>query len=82
MIFIILYIIYKRISNLIIKSCKYIIICSIFILLFLSFKDFKLYNIFQLFNSFNIINKSSTKVCICVSGKKENKYIKEFVEHY
>jgi len=80
--FIYLYIIYKRTSNLIIKSCKYIIIFSIFILLFFSFKDFKLYNIFQLLNSFNIINKSGTKVCICVSGKKENKYIKEFVEHY
>ena len=24
----------------------------------------------------------NTKVCICSVGKKENKYIKEFVEHY
>ena len=82
MIHIELYIIFKGISNLIIKSCKYIIICAILILLFLSFKDLKFHNIFEIFNSFNLINKNDTKVCICVSGKKENKYIKEYVEHY
>ena len=34
------------------------------------------------FHSRNKIIESNTKVCICSLGKKENKYIKEYVEHY
>ena len=77
-----LYVFYKRFSNLIIKSSKYIIICSIFIILYASYHKSKLYNIFKYFHSFNKINEKNTKVCICASGKKENKYIKEYVDHY
>ena len=77
-----IYIFYKRFSNLIIKSSKYIIICSIFIILFSSYYKFKLSNIIKYFHSRNKINESNTKVCICSLGKKENKYIKEYVEHY
>ena len=77
-----IYIFYKRFSNLIIKSSKYIIICSIFILLFSSYYKSKLYNIFKSFHSKNKINERNTQVCICISGKKENRYIREYVEHY
>ena len=77
-----IYIFYKRFSNLIIKSSKYIIICSIFIILFSSYYKFKLSNIIKYFHSRNKIIESNTKVCICSLGKKENKYIKEYVEHY
>ena len=77
-----MYIFYKRFSNLIIKSSKYIIICSIFIILFSSYYKSKLYNIFKYFQSINKINKRNTQVCICLSGKKENRYIREYVEHY
>ena len=77
-----LYIFNKRFSNLIIKSSRYIIICSIFIILYASFNKSKLYNIFKFFHSFNKINEKYTKVCICTLGKKENNYIKEYVDHY
>ena len=33
-----------------------------------------------LFNYFNNIN--NIKVCVCTLGKNENKYIREFVQHY
>ena len=76
-----IYLFYKRFSNLIIKSSKYIIICSIFIILFSSYYNIKLYDVFKYLHINKIIG-SNTKVCICTLGKKENKYIKEFVEHY
>lgn len=72
---------YKRFSNLIIKSSKYIIICLIIIIIFSSFHKPQLYNLFKFYQSSNKI-KSNDKVCICVIGKKENKYIKEYAEHY
>ena len=77
-----LYIFYKRFFNLLIKSSRYIIICSIFIILYVSYNKSKIYNIFKFFHSMNKINKSKTKVCICTLGKKENKYVKEYVDHY
>ena len=43
------------------------------ILIFSSFHKHQLYNLFI---------KSNDKVCICVIGKKENKYIKEYADHY
>ena len=35
-------------------------------------------------NSINIkkLNENEVKVCLCVVGKKENLYAKEFIEHY
>ena len=38
--------------------------------------------LFFLFLLIIITKKNRIKVCICTSGKKENKYIREFVEYY
>ena len=72
-----LYVFYKRFTNLIIKSSKYILISSIIFILITSYNI----NIFQnIYKSYILSNE--IKVCVCTVGKKENKYIKEFVQHY
>lgn len=72
-------IIYKK-NNFFSKIVYYIfIILLIFLLFYLLEKK----NIINLINKFiNIYNLNKLKVCICTVGKLENKYIKEFVEHY
>ena len=39
-------------------------------------------NLIKRFNLFQIYILSNLKVCVCTLGKGENRYIKEFVEHY
>ena len=46
---------------------------------------FKFFLVFLFFNGIIIVKykpKSALKVLICTVAKQENKYIKEFVEHY
>ena len=51
------------------------------IILHTHFGEIIFYNICK--NLFpNFINKQKKEVCICTLGKEENKYIKDFVEHY
>ena len=57
--------------------------------LFIFIKKIKLYFLFSIFvlifklNLYKNINKIiNLKVCLCTLGKKENKYIREYVEHY
>ena len=59
------------------KLCSNIII-KIIILSFLFLIHFLFTKI--LFKYFNNIN--NIKVCVCTLGKNENKYIREFVQHY
>ena len=77
-----LYIFCKKFSNLIIKSSKYILLVSSFFILISSFSKINFRNLFKNHFSLNSIIKKRNQVCICVVGKKENKYIKEYVEHY
>ena len=76
-----IFVFYKRFRNLIIKSSKYILFFQIIILLFSSYHEIPFFFI-KLFLSKNIINEYKAKLCICTIGKEENKYIKEFVNHY
>ena len=48
------------------------------------FKKFIYLNIFIMINFLLPRNKKKKKikVCLCVIGKKENLYIKEFINHY
>ena len=63
------------------ESLKYILILSFLIILHTHFGEIIFYNICK--NLFpNFINKQKKEVCICTLGKEENKYIKDFVEHY
>ena len=48
------------------------------IIFFLNFSLF----IFYGFHLIKISEKKILKVCLCVIGKRENRYVKEFVEHY
>jgi len=52
-------------------SQKFIIFFLIFILI-----------IFCDFHFIKIKSKKLLKICLCVIGKRENRYVKEFVEHY
>ena len=63
------------------KYSKLIIIFSFFVILFTHFGSVKFYNICKNLISL-FMNKKKDKVCICVIGKEENRYIKEYVEHY
>ena len=63
------------------------IILSIILIIFIIFFIIKIYdlriNIHQNNNNNNqMIDFDKTKVCICTLGKDENRYIKEFVQHY
>ena len=72
---------FKKYNNIIIvlhNNKKYLIIILIFISLILIYKLKNL--IKKEIINFRIIKK--TKVCICSPVKDENRYIKEFVEHY
>ena len=77
----ILYIFYKKFSNLIIKTYRYILFFIISSLLFLSYNKNLFHKIIRSISS-DDINTLKTKICLCTVGKKENKYIKEYVEHY
>ena len=76
------YIFYKRVSNLIIKSSKYIVIVSILTIFISSYNIISLNNFNKFLFSSDKINDKNTKVCICTLGKRENMYIKEFADHY
>ena len=52
------------------KKKLYFIIC---LLIYFLFFDSKI---------FNISKTSNIKICICTMGKKENRYIREFVEYF
>ena len=70
-----------EIKKILFKSFKYILIFSFFAILYTYFGEILFYDICKnLFSNF--INKLKSKVCICAIGKEENRYIKEFVEHY
>ena len=77
-----LYIFYKNCSNLIIKSSKYILVFFIILIWIYSDNMNILQNMFKSHFSSNKINIQNNRVCVCTVGKKENKYIKEFIEHY
>jgi hypothetical protein len=70
-----------EIKKLLIKSSKYILIFSFFVILYAYFGENIFYNICKILFS-NFINIQKSEVCICTIGKEENRYIKEFVEHY
>ena len=56
---------------------KFLFLFSLIILI----KKYLFYN--KLFKKKNIINKIKTiKICICTTGKKENRYIREFLTFY
>ena len=56
---------------------KFIFLFSLILLI----KKYLFYN--KLFKKKNIINKTKTiKICICTTGKKENRYIREFLTFY
>ena len=69
------------INSILFKYSKLIIIFSFFVILFTHFGSVKFYNICKNLISL-FMNKQKDKVCICVIGKEENRYIKEYVEHY
>ena len=62
------------------KKLKFLKIYFIFCILFLIFFFYK----YKSLKIIKLVNKknSDIKVCICTSGKKENRYIREFVEYY
>ena len=76
-----IYVLYKRFWNLIIKSFKYILLFQIILILFSFYNEIPFLFI-KLFLSTHKINESKAKICICTLGKEENKYIKEFANHY
>ena len=68
-------------KKILINCSKYILIFSFFAILYTYFGEIIFYNICKnLFSNF--INRQKNEVCICTIGKEENRYIKEFVEHY
>ena len=77
-----IYIFYKRFLRLIIKSSKYIFFFQIIIILISSNNNISFNYVNSYLFSFNKINDKKTKVCICTLGKEENKYIKEYANHY
>ena len=70
-----------EINTIFIKFYKSILIISFFVILFTHFGGRRFYNICANLISL-FMNKQKDKVCICVIGKGENRYIKEYVEHY
>ena len=76
-----IYIFYKRFWNLLIKSFKYILLFQIILILFSFYNEIPFLFI-KLFLSTHKIIESKAKICICTLGKEENKYIKEFANHY
>ena len=70
-----------EINTIFIKFYKSILIISFFVILFTHFGGLRFYNICANLISL-FMNKQKDKVCICVIGKGENRYIKEYVEHY
>ena len=75
------YIFYKKFSNLINKSYKYILFVSSFFILISSSDKINFKKFFNSRFPLNSINQKN-QVCICATGKQENRYIKEYVEHY
>ena len=71
--------IFKRILIIKYSTIKKLSIFIIFILLSLFFDYYK--KIIKIKNT-NKLNNHNIKICICTLGKKENKYIREFVEYY
>ena len=70
---------YKKFFLLIIKVKNFIILIVLFHLLKTSFED-KHKKMFSPSKNFN--HRNDIKVCICTLGKNENRYIKEFIDHY
>ena len=70
-----------EINTIFFKFYKSILIISFFVILFTHFGGVRFYNICANLISL-FMNKQKDKVCICVIGKGENRYIKEYVEHY
>ena len=70
-----------EINTIFFKFYKSILIISFFVILFTHFGGRRFYNICANLISL-FMNKQKDKVCICVIGKGENRYIKEYVEHY
>ena len=52
------------------------------IFFFIINKNFIKYFFITILILYNIFYKKKIKVCVCTMGKKENRYIREFVEHY
>jgi len=82
-----IYLAYKNNNNILIKIKKIIYIyCFIFFLFIIKIKNIieKKININNsLYKKIFKLNiKKNVKVCICTLGKKENNYIREFVEYY
>lgn len=73
-------------NSLLVGLIKYSILSIIIIIIYFTYID-NFYYINKLIksktNNFTEINQiNNIKVCICTLGKKENKYIREFVNHY
>jgi len=79
----------KKNNNFFIKI-KNILLLIFYNLLFLSYNDKifnigvknRINNIFRFNKNQTNFKKRKIKVCICALGKKENKYIREFIKHY
>jgi len=79
----------KKNNNFFIKI-KNILLLIFYNLLFLSYNDKifnigvknRINNIFRFNKNQTNFKKRKIKVCICTLGKKENKYIREFIKHY
>ena len=73
----------KEVKNCQISTIIYIIL-SIILIFFIIYFIIKIYGLIININQNNnhIVDYNKTKVCVCTLGKDENRYIREFVQHY
>ena len=73
----------KKYFQLLIRVKNFIIILLIIFLLLLFYDDkHNKISKSKIHSSKKINDENNTKVCICTLGKNENRYIKEFINHY